>query len=255
MASKAITIYTPAGTAPHIGAHDDAFIYDTLLGGRSGRFGGLECTAVSANSVQLSGGGAVNRGYIMYVPQDDTHTINIHNCAQGLMRHDLIVSEFTRGDGDTADSHVFAVVEGEAAAVPTDPALTVSELATAGDINQIALFRLTVGGTGITEVECIADDASQLTEVAHAAVAASCTGAAASAQTAATAQTAASAGTADALAVPRNISLAGDASASEEFDGTEDISLTVSVSKINGKRVYIQREQPGSPAEGDIWLW
>ena len=42
MGQKAITIYTPEGTAAHITAEDDAFIHRCMLGGVSGVIGSLK---------------------------------------------------------------------------------------------------------------------------------------------------------------------------------------------------------------------
>ena len=64
MGQKAITIYTPEGTAAHIAAEDDAFIHRCMLGAESGILDALSCVKVDDNTVRLSGGGVSNCGYI-----------------------------------------------------------------------------------------------------------------------------------------------------------------------------------------------
>lgn len=153
MAQKAVTIYTPTGSTPHITAEDDAFIHDALLGSNSGSFGNLVCTRVDDNTVRLSGGGVSNRGYILYVPAGDTCDLTIATGTQGMSRHDIIASRFVRGGGTVADTHEFVAVQGEASSAPSDPTLTHSTLVSSGDVNEVALFRVIITGTAITAIE------------------------------------------------------------------------------------------------------
>ena len=160
MSYKAITIFTPAGTEPHITAEDDAFIHDSLLGGRSGILGSLSCTKLSNTSIRLAGGGVSNGGYILYIPKNESHELAVAAGTQSLRRHDLVVAEFRKGGGAEADSHVFKVIKGTASADPSDPALTQSDLLTAGSVRQLALFRLVIDGVSLSAVERVAPSAS-----------------------------------------------------------------------------------------------
>lgn len=236
MAYKAITIYTPTGTEPHIAAQDDAFIYDSLLAGNSGLLGSLTCTKQDDNTVVLSGGGVSNSGFIMYVPEGDSCELLIENGAQGLVRHDIIVARFTKGGGETPDQHCFAVIKGIAGSSGEDPAVTDSDLTSFGDIRELALFRVVVDGIGISSIEQIANQAAapfNNTEDTDFA------GTAASAKK---------------LAAARKICVCGDACGSADFDGSADAKVSVSVNAIAGSKVYIQTEEPSDPKEGDLWL-
>ena len=86
MGQKAITIYTPDGTAAHIAAEDDAFIHRSVLGSASGILGSLSCGRVDDNTVRLSGGGVSNRGYILYVPVGETAELSIDSGTAGYNR-------------------------------------------------------------------------------------------------------------------------------------------------------------------------
>lgn len=226
MSYKAITVYTPAGSDPHIAAEDDAFIYDSIFAGTSGRLGGLSCARVNDNTVRLSEGGAANRGYILRIPAGNTHDLAVTSGSQGLSRHDLVVARFTRGGSDTADIHEFAVVEGIPSDQPTDPELTTSQLLMYGDVNEVALFRIVLSELTIAYVEPLGRDLGN------------------SGMSLAAGK----------LSTPRAIGLSGDLSGQVAFDGSSDVSLPATVTGLCGGRLTISAEQPDDPAEGDIWI-
>lgn len=153
LGQKAITVNTPSTADPHITADDDAFIHHAMLGEKSGILGSLQCERVGDNAVRLSGRGASNRGYVLYVPNGESEDLTVVSGTQGVSRHDLVVAQFTRGTSEVADSLVFTVVTGTAGSNPTDPELVTSDLLSAGDVNQVALFRVIVNGTALTGVE------------------------------------------------------------------------------------------------------
>lgn len=226
MSYKAITIYTPAGTDPHISAEDDAFIYDSIFACTSGRLGGLACVRVSDNAVRLSGGGAANRGYILRIPAGNTHDLPIISGSQNLGRHDLVVSRFIRGGGSTPDTHEFAVVTGVPSASPQDPELTASQLLMHGDVNEVALFRIVISELAIVSVTPLGRDLGN-------------SGMSLEAQK---------------LSSARTISLSGDASGEVSFDGSGNVSLPATINGICGSRITVSAEAPSNPAEGDLWL-
>lgn len=139
MSEKAITIYTPSDAEPHITADDDAFIYNGILGGKSGFLGEMSCTVQSGNLV-LTGGGVSNRGYVMRIPEGESVSIPIPTGTQGMMRIDTVVSQFTKGGGTVADSHTIQLIKGTPSTSPEQPTLVTSELTTIGDVNQVPLF-------------------------------------------------------------------------------------------------------------------
>jgi len=226
MSYKAITIYTPEGSEPHIAAEDDAFIYDSIFACTSGRLGNLECVRVNDNTVRLSGGGAANHGYILRVAAGNTHDLTISSGAQGVSRHDLVVARFTRGGSSMADIHEFAVVEGAAAVNPVDPELTESDLLVYGDVNEVALFRVVISELVIASVEPLGRDLG-------------------------IPGFSLSAGK---LQQPRTIELTGDASGSVAFDGSSDVRLDAYVNGLCGRTVTVSATEPENPATGDLWI-
>ena len=226
MSYKAITIYTPAGSDPHIAAEDDAFIYDSIFACTSGRLGGLKCERMNNNTVRLSGGGAANRGYILRVSAGNSHDLTISSGTQKYTRHDLVVARFTRGGSDTADVHEFAVVEGVASDSPVDPPLTTSELMMYGDVNEVALFRVVVRELEIVSVEPLGRDLgnSGLSLAA------------------------------EKLSTPRTIALSGDVSGNVVFDGSADAALQATVNGLCGGKLTVSAQPPENPSEGDFWI-
>ena len=124
MGQKAITIYTPSSAAPHISAEDDAFIYHSLLGNKSGILGALSCIKTAANAVRLSGGGVAYNGRILWIPTGETLGLTI---VDGAVNR--VVAEFTAGGGDVADTYE---IKAKRSAVSN---------------NQLELFRIAENGT------------------------------------------------------------------------------------------------------------
>lgn len=161
MAQKAITIYTPTDTAPHIYAEDDAQVHRALIGGSGITLADelLACTVVNANTVRLSSGVYSIQGYLVCVQGGTTADLPVESGMAGSYRHDLVVAEFVRGGGSVADQITFKVIKGadansESGAV--DPSLTQQDLISGGSTRQEALYRLIISGTTISQVERVA---------------------------------------------------------------------------------------------------
>ncbi len=153
MGQKAITIYTPERTAAHISAEDDAFINKCAFGEASGILGSLSCVKVDDNTLRLSGGGVSNRGYILWIPDGETLELSVDSGTAGYRRIDTVAAVFTKGGGEIADTHTFAVIKGTpAAGTPSAPALTSSALLSTGNVNQAAVFNVHITGSEITSV-------------------------------------------------------------------------------------------------------
>jgi hypothetical protein len=153
MAQKAIEIYTPAATAAHINAEDDAQLNRALVGDTSciGNIDGkLACTKVDNNTVRLSSGVFFNQGYRVVVPGGQTADLTVTSGTSGQYRRDYVVAEFVRGGGAVADAHVFKVIAGTpaaSAAAAAYPTLTQNNLAAGGTTRQEALYGLLIEGT------------------------------------------------------------------------------------------------------------
>ena len=161
MGMKAITIYTPDTETPHIYAEDDAQIHRALIGssGITLADNQLACTVVNDNTVRLASGLYSMQGYMIAVQAGTTQDLTIDSGSAGAYRHDLVIADFVRGGGDTADAFIFTVVKGTnatSASGAADPTLTQNDLRTGGSHRQEALYRVVIGGTSITEVQRVA---------------------------------------------------------------------------------------------------
>ena len=161
MGQKAITIYTPTSANAHIYAEDDAQLWRSLFGGSGITLADnrLACTKVNDNTVRLASGQYSNQGYIICVQGGTTEDLTVDSGTAGAYRHDLLVAHFTRGSGDTADTHVFEIVKGtdaSTASAAEDPTLTQNDLTSGGSERQEALYRLVISGTTLSAIERVA---------------------------------------------------------------------------------------------------
>lgn len=163
MGQKAITIYTPTSANAHIYAEDDAQIHRALFGSASGitlADNKLACSITSDNAVTLASGVFSNQGYMVAVVGGTTVELAVISGTAGAYRHDLLVAEFNRGGGDTADTHEFKIIKGTDAgteAAAEDPTLTQNDLISGGNKRQEPLYRLYINGTTLAAVERIAN--------------------------------------------------------------------------------------------------
>lgn len=161
MAQKAITIYTPSSVAAHIYAEDDAQVHRALIGSSSGITLAddlLACVKVNDNTVRLSPGVYSMQGYLLCVVGGTTADLTVDSGTAGVYRHDLLIAEFIRGGGNTADTFRFRILKGaeaSAAAAAVDPSLTQNDLCTGGTTRQEALYRLVINGATLDSINRI----------------------------------------------------------------------------------------------------
>ena len=161
MGMKAITIYTPDTETPHIYAEDDAQIHRALIGssGITLADNQLAATIVNDNTVRLASGLYSMQGYMLAVQSGTVQDLTVDSGSAGAYRHDLIVADFTRGGGSTADTFVFKIVKGtnaSSAAAAVDPAITQDDLTQGGSHRQEIVYRIIIAETAIESVARVA---------------------------------------------------------------------------------------------------
>lgn len=162
MAQKAITIYTPPDAGPHIFAEDDAQVHRGLIGG-SGLLladNQMACTIINNNTVRLASGVYSMQGFLICVEGGTSEDLTVESGTAGTYRHDLVVADFVRGGGNTADQFTLHVLRGTDAATEqaaTDPALIEGDLISGASQRQEALYRLIIQGTTLASVERVAN--------------------------------------------------------------------------------------------------
>lgn len=163
MSQKPITIYTPAAVAPHIYAEDEAQHNRAMLGGGGSGIEDVDlllaCAKVDDNTVRLSAGRYAVQGYELCVPGGDTEDLAVDSGTSGTYRKDLVIAEFVRGGGETADTLQFRVLKGTAAAsegAAVDPTLIQDDLSTGGSTRQESVYRISISGTTLGTITRIA---------------------------------------------------------------------------------------------------
>lgn len=153
MGQRAITIYTADGADAHISADDDAFIYSALAGVKSGVLGNLTCVKIDDNTVRLSGGGVMNRGHMLRIPDGETLDLTVSSGTAGYQRYDSVVAEFIKGGGETPDVYRIRLMTGTPVTAGAQPPSVIhSSLLNQNDVNQLELFRLYLEGTTLTGI-------------------------------------------------------------------------------------------------------
>lgn len=161
MGMKAITIYTPATAEPHIYAEDDAQVHRALIGssGITLADSKLACTVLNANTVRIASGLYSMQGYLLSVVSGTYQDLTVDSGSAGAYRHDLVIADFVRGSGSTADAFTFQIVKGTNAtseAGAADPSITQDDLTDSGSHRQEVLYRLLISGTDTPVVERVA---------------------------------------------------------------------------------------------------
>lgn len=161
MSQKAINIYTPSSAAPHIYAEDEAQTNRARFGGSGITLADnlLALTMLGPTSLQLASGQYSNQGYMISVPGGDTEGFTVDPGTAGAYRRDLLVAHFTRGGGNTADTHYFEIVKGTEAGsadAAQDPTIPDDDLSAGGSERSEILYRIHIDGTGITRLERVA---------------------------------------------------------------------------------------------------
>jgi hypothetical protein len=114
---------------------------------------------VNDNKVRLAAGLYSMQGYMLAVEAGTTEDLTVDSGSAGAYRHDLVIADFTRGGGDTADDFEFKILKGtnaSSASGAVDPSVTQDDLRTGGSHRQEVLYRLIINGTSLASVQRVA---------------------------------------------------------------------------------------------------
>ena len=96
---------------------------------------------------------------MLAVQSGTTQDLTVDSGSAGAYRHDLVVADFTRGGGSSADVFEFKVIKGTnatSAAAAADPSITQDNLTTGGSHRQEILYRLIINGTSLSTITRVA---------------------------------------------------------------------------------------------------
>lgn len=107
MGLKPLTINTPAESAAHILAEDDAALYAGMLAQDSVLNLGskLKATVISNNKVRIADGVVLVGGHAARIVKGDYEDMTINNGVSGQKRNDIIMARFIAGADGGADSY------------------------------------------------------------------------------------------------------------------------------------------------------
>ncbi len=153
MPFKGLTMDTRPDTPAHIGAEDDAILYQSMLG-MDGVFeigSKFKQQILSNNKIRISDGVISVQGHIGRIVYGDYVDLTIENGMSGQNRHDLIVAKFV--SGGTEDTYTIEVKKGTPGAVAKDPTVQQEKLYEGGDTYELPLYRVVLTGLSIMKVE------------------------------------------------------------------------------------------------------
>ena len=145
---------------PHVTAENDRGINAAIFG--AGRFvlpvgNQFRAEYIGNNTIRVYDGKLIDNGAVAGIPAGQYVDLLIPETAQGMKRNDIIVFQYSKDAATLVESGVFAVVNGvETQGTASDPVLTQQDLlSNTATFDQMALWRISVSGTIISEPELL----------------------------------------------------------------------------------------------------
>ncbi len=155
MGLKPLTINTPAESAAHILAEDDAALYAGMLAQDSVLNLGskLKATVISNNKVRIADGVVLVGGHAARIVKGDYEDMTINNGVSGQKRNDIIAARFIAGASGGADSYKLVVIRGIAGTIAKDPTYAKGDLYNGDKQRDYPLWRVKIENLSIVKVE------------------------------------------------------------------------------------------------------
>lgn len=155
MGLKPLTINTPAESAAHILAEDDAALYAGMLAQDSVLNLGskLKATVISNNKVRIADGVVLVGGHAARIVKGDYEDMTINNGVSGQKRNDIIAARFIAGASGGADSYKLVVIQGIAGTIAKDPTYAKGDLYNGDKQRDYPLWRVKIENLSIVKVE------------------------------------------------------------------------------------------------------
>ncbi len=155
MGLKPLTINTPAESAAHILAEDDAALYAGMLAQDSVLNLGskLKATVISNNKVRIADGVVLVGGHAARIVKGDYEDMTINNGVSGQKRNDIIMARFIAGVDGGADSYKLVVIQGTSGITAKDPVYTKGDLYNGDKQRDYPLWRVKIENLSIVKVE------------------------------------------------------------------------------------------------------
>lgn len=155
---------------PHVTVENDRGINAGIVG--EGRHvlpvgNRLKAEYIGNNTVRLYDGKLMDNGAAAGIPAGEFIDLTIATGSQGMVRHDLIVFQYSKDASTSIEKGEFVVIRGtEAVGTASDPELTQANLVGATAVlDQMPLWRVVVSGANIAQPEQVFSMAGALTSV------------------------------------------------------------------------------------------
>lgn len=141
---------------PHVTAENDRGIHAAIFG--AGRFvlsvgKQFKAEYIGNNTIRMHDGKLLDNGAAAGIPAGEYVDLVISNAGQGMNRNDLIVFQYEQNVSSLIETGSFVVIQGEeTSGTASDPALTQNDLLSGeATFDQMALWRVPVSGTVVSE--------------------------------------------------------------------------------------------------------
>lgn len=141
---------------PHVTAENDRGIHAAIFG--AGRFvlpvgKQFKAEYIGNNTIRMHDGKLLDNGAAAGIPAGEYVDLVISNAGQGMNRNDLIVFQYEQNVSSLIETGNFVVIQGEeTSGTASDPALTQNDLLSGeATFDQMALWRVPVSGTVVSE--------------------------------------------------------------------------------------------------------
>ena len=114
----------------------------------------LECTGISANSVQIDTGDAMMMG--RHVTVTSAETLTIDSGTMGMKRNDIVGIRYTKDPGTLVESAALEVIKGTPGATAVDPTLPSGNILNGSNDAFMALWRVPLDGLTINAPQQVA---------------------------------------------------------------------------------------------------
>lgn len=149
--------------APHVSSDDAGRCWAGIVGSDCyvlPTMDKLECTVVSANSVEVAPGDAMMMG--RHVTVTSTETLTIDSGSMGMGRHDIIGIRYTKDSGTQVESAALVVIKGTPDNPAVDPTLPAGNILD-GDLDAfMPLWRIVLDGLSVGDPERLFSEVATL---------------------------------------------------------------------------------------------
>ena len=126
----------------------------------------MAAAIISNNEIDIADGVLVMQGCQGVIQLGTFDAMTISNGTQNMLRHDLIVAEYTKDSGTNVEAMTLKVIKGTAAASnPADPSVTSGNIQNGDSPVQVPIYRVNIDGITVSSVDLLVPIVPSLSSV------------------------------------------------------------------------------------------